>query len=630
VSGASDTDVASGRRLSPSRSVGWTTALAIALGAALRWPALLAPFHSDDYQQLAMLRGAFVLKRPAWDLFWFGPRTMPELGRLIAFGFDPWWTSPNHRLSMLRPLSSLLIWLDDRSFGASPLPWHLHSLLWWAALIGGVGLLLHKLLPSTAAALALLIFALDEAHDVPLAWLANRSTLVAASFGVLGLCAHLHFRTTAAGTARRRYAALSALCFALSLAGGEYAFGTLAYLLAFEALGARDAWSSRLRALLPATLLAGLYLALRTTLGYGVGGSGLYVDPSDPLGYLERVAIHVPVLAANLVLGVPTQWWDTGSPLRDFVLEHELLTPALWQRSPSWHSAHLVLGLGALLGAALALRWLARRAPAEASPLAWLLAGSLLSLIAAAGTGPSERLLGAPALGVSALLASLLLQGARTLGRRELALGTRLACPGALLCAAIVIVHIGLAARRAYAETAAMRGAAEASESWAVRAEIPDNPRALDVVIVSASDFATAANLPWLRLMHGLPLPHSYRRLSGAMQAHDLRRTGERSLELEVLASDLGDAFAGSIYRPRSEGFVPGQRMRLPGMEIEVLAVQEGNPWRLRFVFDRALDDPHLVFLHARPGGLRRFTPPAVGATLRLPRAALPWDAPLP
>ncbi len=175
------------------------TLLALGLGAGLRIPALLSPFHSDDYQQLAMLHGRFTLKRAPWDLFWFGPRSSTELHRLVDFGFDPWWTSPHHRLSMFRPLSSLLIWLDDRLFGLDPLAWHLHSLLWWVALIAAVAALLASLLPKRVAALALLLFALDEAHNAPLTWLANRSTLVAATFGALGLWAHLRARRAGGG-----------------------------------------------------------------------------------------------------------------------------------------------------------------------------------------------------------------------------------------------------------------------------------------------------------------------------------------------------------------------------------------------------------------------------------------------
>jgi len=57
----------------------------------------------------------------------------------------------------------------------------------------------------------------------------------------------------------------------------------------------------------------------------------------------------------------------------------------------------------------------------------------------------------------------------------------------------------------------------------------------------------------------------------------------------------------------------------------EILATDAGNPYRLRVRFDRALDDPRLVFLHAFPEGIRRIALPAQGETLRLPFAALPY-----
>ena len=148
---------------------------AVALAALLRWPGLTAGFHSDDYQQLAMLRGDYLLSRPFWDLFWFGPRSAGELARLLDFGFDPWWTAPGHRIAMLRPLSSALLALDARLFGGAALPFHLHSLLWWGLLCAATVRLLAGLLPARAAALAGALFALHPAHNVPLAWLANRT-----------------------------------------------------------------------------------------------------------------------------------------------------------------------------------------------------------------------------------------------------------------------------------------------------------------------------------------------------------------------------------------------------------------------------------------------------------------------
>jgi hypothetical protein len=279
------------------------------------------------------------------------------------------------------------------------------------------------------------------------------------------------------------------------------------------------------------------------------------------------------------------------------------------------------MGVIALLAAAVSLRLVARRAQHELGALRWLLTGSLLALPAAAGTGPSARLLIAPAIGVCALLGALLVRAWQSLA-------VRWRWTALWLCAAIVLVHGLLAARNAYTDAAELRAHAQSVQRWARRAEIPRAAGDFDVVLVSASDFVTAANLPWLRLYEGLPLPHSYRRLSGAMQAHDVRRVDAHTIDLDVLSSDVSDAFAGSIYRGRQQPLLLGERVRLPGMDVQVLAVLDGNPWRLRFRFDRALDDPHLIWLHARPGGLRRFVLPREGETLRLPRAALPWDRP--
>jgi hypothetical protein len=594
----------------------WT---AVGLGAVLRWPVLLTPLHSDDYQQIAMLRGAFLLRRPSWNLFWFGPRSGVEWQRLVDFGFDPWWTAPDHRLAMLRPLSSLLIAFDASALGANAEFCHLHSLLWWVALISAVALLLGRLLPTSIAATAVALFALDEAHNIPLSWLANRSTLVAATFGTLALLSHVRAREHGI---RWGWLALSLVCWMAALAAGEYAFGLLAYLVAFELLRVRDRLAIRVLCLLPGLGLAVIYLGVRAGLGIGVGGSGLYVGPNEPLRYLVAVAKHAPTLLGDVLLGVPAGFWQTGAPFRDFVIDLNLFDPVTWARLPSWQSAQVVIGVLALLAGVLALRFIAQRAARELDVVRFLFLGSVLASVAAAGTLPSARLLMAPELGACALLATLLVHSAERF-RSVLARGERTLA--GLMCAAIVFVHGGLAARTAYAHTADSRIRAESSKRWALSAQIPRDASKLDIVIVSASDFATAANLPWLRWFHGMPLPHSYRRLSGALQAHDITRTDAHTVELAVLSNDVSDAFAGSIYRTRDEVLAVGQRVQLPGLAVEVLAVDSGNPWRLRFTFDRELEDPSLIWLQARPEGLRRFTPPRIGETLRLPRAALPW-----
>jgi hypothetical protein len=78
----------------------------IAMGLAWRWPLLRTGFTVDDYAQLAMMRGAFWLRRPALELFTFCDGSARENLTLRAAGFFPWWTHPHFKLSLFRPLAS--------------------------------------------------------------------------------------------------------------------------------------------------------------------------------------------------------------------------------------------------------------------------------------------------------------------------------------------------------------------------------------------------------------------------------------------------------------------------------------------------------------------------------------------
>jgi hypothetical protein len=195
---------------------------------------------------------------------------------------------------------------------------------------------------------------------------------------------------------------------------------------------------------------------------------------------------------------------------------------------------------------------------------------------------------------------------------------------GAALAAGIVLVHAVGAAHAAYADTERLRERFQRSERAVLNAALPHAIEGIDVVVVSAADYATGANLPWVRLAHGLPMPRSYRLLSGARQAHELTRVDARSIELTILSNDVRGAFAGSAYRAADDVLHAGQQFSLRGMRIEVLSMQDGNPQRLRFQFDRALEDPTLFFLFAYPDGLRQLPLPKVGERVLLPMAALP------
>ena len=603
--------------------------VALVLGASLRWQALSIGFFGDDYIQRAQLAGHYVVARPAWDLFWFGPRDAAEHAKLVDFGFLPWWTAPDLRVSMWRPLASGLVWLDAALFGADPWPAHLHSLLWWALLVFAANRLFTRVLPASAAALATLLFALDEAHNVPLSWLANRSTLVAAAFGCLALDAHLAARER--GT--QRAVALAALCWTLSLAAGEYAFGLAAYAVAYELTRGCERSTLRAASLTALGVPVAVFLITRAAVGHAVHASGYYVAPSE-LRYLSLVPSRALAALSELGLGLDAGWVQSVPPARDLLLmalyERGWLSPSVWQALPDWSTLHAGLGVIAFGVLLLVVRTLRRHGSETREPyqhLDWLLAGSVLSVLASCGALPSSRLLVSAELGAAAVLAAALvalahrarLASLRSSGRRAAA---------AVALVALTFIHLVLPVRADVTELAGRLDRAQATRRRALELPLPRDASELDVVLIGATDFGTEVMLPWIRDLHGLGTPHRWQRLSGAQQAHDLRRLDDHTLELEVLAARLDGAFAGTLHRPADQPIAAGQRFAGGGFQVTVLQARDGNPARFSVRFERALDDERLVFLHAWPDGVRRFRVPPVGKTLRLPVASQPWMVP--
>lgn len=592
-------------------------AIAVALGVLLRWSALDGGFREDDFVQRAVIEGAFPIARGPLDLFWFSGASTVESRALQDAGYLPWWSASDLRLAMLRPLSSALLWFDHALLGADARWQHVHSLLWWSALIASAALLLGRLLPRAVAGTAVVLYALDEAHAVPLAWLANRSTLVATAFGFLAIWAHVRWREDG----WRLGAWWTALAAMLAVSAGEYALGVLAFIPAYESCGARGRIAARLLALLPAGVPCAAYVATRAALGYGVRGSGFYLDPFDMPVFARAAAQRIPALVGDLVLGVPANWWNGGSPWRDRILALGWFEPATWRALPNWHSWQVALGLLAVALVAGLLRWARRTAPDAERHLRWLVVGALFSLVPGASSLPAPRLLAGAGIAAAAIAALVIVHAWHAWRERR--------PPGAVLAVVALLaalVHGPLAAERAWAHARGFGPNSAAASHYALDADIPrTNARAFDVVVVSASDFTTAAHVPWVRRAYGLELPRSYRRLSGAMRAHDLVRVAPNVIDLEVLAEDVGEAAAGSLYRPASAWIVEGSRFELRGMRVDVLEARRGNPARMRFTFDAPLDPagPYLVLV-ARPEGLRRLELPSVGASVRLPAAAVP------
>src|SRR6185295_1032964 len=122
-------------------------------------------------------------------------------------------------------------------------------------------------------------------------WLADRNTVMTALFVLLTLLLFDRGRRDGDKLALRT-APLVLLCAHASSEGAIAAWGYLgAYALCIDGAPVRD----RLRALAPLLAVTVLWMALSAALGFGVRGSGIYVDPrSHPIDFVVVTLERLP------------------------------------------------------------------------------------------------------------------------------------------------------------------------------------------------------------------------------------------------------------------------------------------------------------------------------------------------
>ena len=594
-------------------------ALILAVGTYLLWPALDAGMITDDYMEAAMLDGTFAAPRNPLDLFTFTSGRPGDLAAVQRLGSMPFCTHPEFKLSFFRPLSSAMVSLDRAVLGDNLPAYHLHSILWWIALCIVVARFYAHLLPASVALLSVTFFALSNAHHFAVMWLANRGGIVSMCLGIWGLHVLLFTRSP---TRRSQWTA--ALLFSLSLLGGEWVFPLFGLAITYPLLGpgARPTLRTA-KSLWPLLVPAALYLITRTALGYGAHGSGIYVDPlGEPLRFLQALAVRAPVLTADLLLGVPAHWWDTGSPWRDTLILTGLFSPQVWSKLPSWHSVQISIGVFAAVLFALGAHLVMRRLDSDArATLRSLLVAALLALIPVAGSFPSSRL-GLPAWAFAAPAVAYALQ--RCLRAIVFPAGkTRKKRLLAAFLAYFIVRNLLLIGFKDDVAGISMffRGINE----WVLNAEIDDEKLPEQrVFILSGGDFTSTFFFPYVLSYAGRPIPLSCYSLLGTPKPVDVYRDSENSFLLRPLSGTLLESDAEIFFRDPRAVLTPGTRMVMPEMEVEVRKTWKRRPLELRFSFARSLDDPSYVFLRSEPLGFNQVEWPRVGQWKRLHQAAVP------
>ena len=581
------------RALLVQRSAAW---MIIAGALVLCAPAVVTGWILDDNFHAIALRGSWSVpgtKRAAWDAYTFA-KSPAQIQLLIEESVFPWWSDPEARLSFLRPLSSLTLWLDHQLWPKSPMLMHMHSLGWFALLLAVISRVYRRFSASAFslgfAGLALLLYAVDDAHAMSVGWIANRAAVIALACGFAALLAHDSWRSTG----RTRYLTGALSLMALAFGFGEAALQALSYLFAyalcFDGGRKRDRW----RSLVP---YAALFLVWHT--GYKLGGFGasrssLYIDPfGAPLDFAQAVATRLPVLLAAQFGGLSA---DLGDLLK-------------------YASPGLVAWLLPLCLVVVAMSaWLFYPLWSRRDVRFWVV-GTVLSTLPVCVLAPADRLLIATGLGGSALVAILLLSA---LDRAR-----ELRSPGRrFLAGAFAVIHLVIAPLLLPVQAYGLSYLG----SYIGRAErsIPDSPEVADktVVLLNPPSDEFGIYMSHHRVVRGGVMPEHIRWIANGDTDLLLSRVDASSLRVRPTQGFLPPGSLWTLRTPKYKSHV-GDSVSLEGTRFTVTEVtSDGRPAEVLVKFDRSLDSDELLWMRwNNRDGFAPFAVPAIGHSMLVPAA---------
>jgi hypothetical protein len=568
----------------------------VCLGVLLVCPSLTTGLVADDYFHALTAReepGVRGLTHHTLDSFKFADGSEQRALSLMDEGILPWWADRQAVFAFFRPLASLSHSFDYRVWPAWPVLMHAQNLLWYAALLLLVAALFQRFSGrKEVAALSLLLFAIDDAHAPVVGWIANRNLLMALTLSLPALLLHDRFRR--GGGARLALAAHG--CFLLGLGAGEGSAMTLAYLVAYAAFLDRSSAGSRAFSMASYVTLFIAWRLLYNAFGYGVLGSGLYVDPGrSPVQFALGAVTRLPILLLGTV----------GFSWADFWEMYPLVNGAL----QSWVFG-FALGFLGLLGWLLAPLWRSS---------AWVrfwLTGSVLSCLPACSAFPQDRLLLGPGIGAMAVLAELFwhyFQGKAT---------RRGGWPRATV-ALLGVVHLGFAPLLAL-----QRSASVSQLDGLLRAQDRTLPstcavRGQTFVLLNPPLDPFAAYFSVMRQTQGSPRPAHLYWLSTGVSELSVTTLDDFTLRLRPEQGFLSSS-SQRMLRGSEHPLTLGQVVTLSDASFTVTELtSDGRPAEVRVRFRLGLRHASLRWFEWQGPGYVPFILPAPGETRSIPAVNL-------
>ncbi len=574
--------------------------IVVCLAVILTLSSVNTGFQFDDFVHWMKMHqfGPFADESPFRDFFVFRDGS-PETGQsLVEMGRTPWWTLPELRIAFFRPVSVATHWLDYRLWPRTPALMHLHSLLWLAMMVLAAALVYRRFItPAWAAGLAVLLFAIDDAHGAPAGWIANRNALIAAVFGFI--CLYMHDRWRRDGW--RAGAVLAPICFLSGLLSAEIGMGIAAYLFSYELFLGPGRWQDKLRAIAPYAIIGALWLVSYRVMGYGTYGSGAYVDPGRaPLAFLLKTLERLPVLLYG-------QWLVPEVGIYGFL-------PKPW--------TYAVLGVVYVILAivfVVMFPLLKRNATARFFAL-----GLLLALLPVSATQPHGRLLIFAGLGGMGLLAQLL----AAWFEKESWLPTR----RAWRWTARPLVIILIVANLVYAPLALPMMSRDMYNMNRMTLKEPLRQLS-DATAISGKQLVfinppvpfTISFIPFVCWkMDIVPPASTYALGSGLLTPFTLARVDDYTLDIEP-ANGFINQDLERLYRGANHPMQVGQEVETNLFRAKILTMTpDQRPLQVRFTFSVPLEDESLVFCKWQDYGFAPMQPPPVGQQVTLELAMVP------
>jgi hypothetical protein len=581
----------------------------VLLGVACTLPSLWAGIYTDDYYHrwvLTRCDGYAQVRPPRMEMFDFLDGDAARTQRMKQVGLLPWWVYDGVQARFWRPVTAITHVADYRLWPDSPARMHAQNIAWYALLVVLVAVLYRQMMGRTvAAALGAVMFAIDDAHAIPAAWIASRNAVIAGVFGVMAILCHHRWRQRAARDEARTglsWAVAAIGCFVTALLSAEAGLATLGYLLAYELMLDRVDWRRRAVVVAPYALVVMAWRAVWMWLGYGVAAMGeLYSDPlGQPIEFARQATVRLPLLLAG----------QAGYPPADAAL--------------------VVNGLGrvmfALIGAGIVALsvWMLWGLLRHNRVARFWLAGTVMSAIPMCVAAPSNRLLLMVGIGGFGLAGQFLsmalhprfwegLSRRRRLGRFS-------------FVAATIIIHLVAAPGTMLLQS---RWPLAWPEMWEAVHELPNITHAdttRDLVIVNHPLAFNILNTLTSRACDGRAVPRTTTVLAPSSSPVRVTRIDDRTLEVRMENGYFPDPFARLFYTMEHQPAVDAP-IELPAVRVTVLELtRDSGPSAVRFQFHAPLEDGSAFRWMCWYGNaFQPFKPPAVGQWVELPRGRFPF-----